>query len=444
MSSTTAAAELQEQLAVLLPDFLARQRWYAGDGPPASVEVVDAEVLVDGTPGLIWLLVSADGEDAAYQVPVGLRPLDQIESWLEGKGRSLLGDVERDEDGPLLAYDALIDPDLVPHVYEQVAPGTVEDMTTRALNVEMSNTSVIVGEEAVLKVFRRVHDGANPDAEVVEALHAAGFDATPRPLGTWRRNGRDLAVARAFLAGSADGWSLALTSLRDLYDRRCPPEECGGDFAPDAERLGSLVARMHLSLADAFGRQPSDPAAWAESLADGLADIEGHPLLEAAASRYVALARVGDPGQGIRIHGDLHLGQLLRNDEGWYVLDFEGEPRVPLEQRRLPSSPLRDVAGMLRSFHYASQAGMVERHEPPDDELVELAGAWEDRASSAFISGYLNEPDIGDLLPTDDGDLHLVLSAFELGKAVYEVGYEREHRPDWERIPRSAIERLLV
>ena len=124
---------------------------------------------------------------------------------------------------PLLAYDALIDPELVPLVYEQVAPGTVEDTSTRALNVEMSNTSVIVGETAVLKVFRRVHDGPNPDAEVVDALAAVGFAAIPEPLGTWRRGGRDLAVARQFLAGSADGWTLALTSLRDLYDRRLPP-----------------------------------------------------------------------------------------------------------------------------------------------------------------------------------------------------------------------------
>lgn len=444
MSSTTAPAEIQQQLAILLPDFLARQRWYAGDGPPAAVRVVDAETLLDGTPGLVWLLAGVEGDDAAYQVPVGLRPLDQVESWLEGKGRSLIGDVERGEEGPLLAYDALIDPELVPHVYEQVAPGTVADMTTRALNVEMSNTSVIVGEEAVLKVFRRVHDGANPDAEVVEALHAAGFEATPRPLGTWRRKGRDLAVSRAFRAGSADGWSLALTSLRDLYDRRCPPEECGGDFAPDASRLGALIARLHLAMADAFGRQPADPAAWAESLADGLVDIEGHPLLEAAAARYVSLARVGDPGQGIRIHGDLHLGQLLRNDDGWYVLDFEGEPRVPLERRRRPSSPLRDVAGMLRSFHYASQAGLLERREAAEDELIALAAAWEDRASSAFLGGYLNEPDVEGLLPADDGDLHLVLSAFELGKAVYEVGYEREHRPDWLPIPEAAVERLLT
>ena len=435
---------LQDQVAVLLPDFLARQRWYAGEGSPASVRVVDSELLVDGSPGLLWLLAAVEGDDAAYQVPVGLRPLASIESWLEGKGRSIIGDVQADDGSLLLAYDALIDPELIPHVYEQVAPGTVAELTARALNVEMSNTSVIVGEEAVLKVFRRVHEGANPDAEVVEAIVAAGFEATPRPLGTWRRGGRDLAVSRSFLAGSADGWSLALTSLRDLYDRRKPPEECGGDFAPDASRLGGLVAQLHLALASAFGHGTGDPGAWAEGLAEGLADIEGHPQLEAAAAKYVALARVEDPGHGIRIHGDLHLGQLLRNDEGWYVLDFEGEPRVPLEERRLPSSPLRDVAGMLRSFHYAAEAGLIERHEPPDEELTALAVAWEDRNASAFLGGYLNEPGIDALLPEAEMDLYVVLGSFELGKAVYEVGYERAHRPDWLPIPEAAVARLLA
>lgn len=440
--------KVDEQLASLLPDFLARQRWYAGHGAPERVEVIDREVLHDGTPALLWVLATVPGDTAAYQVPVGLRPLDQIETWLEGKGRSLIGDVDG-EDGALLAYDAMIDPDLVPVILEQVAPGAVANPSTRALAVEQSNTSVIVGEQAVLKLFRRIHDGPNPDAEVVDALAAVGFHAIPQPLGTWRRDGRDLAVARAFLPGSADGWHLAMTSLRDLYDRRLPPEESGGDFGPDAGRLGGLVAQLHVALAAAFGTAPGDPKAWAAFLADGLAELDGlddfdPSLADEAHARYVRLGAVADPGPALRVHGDLHLGQLLRNDDGWYVLDFEGEPRIPLDERRAPSSPLRDVAGMLRSFHYASEAALLERHEPPDEQLVELAGAWEDRAANSFLAGYLNEPGIDALLPDDDRDLHVVLGAFELGKAVYEVGYERAHRPDWLPIPTRAVERLLA
>lgn len=433
---------IDDQLATLLPDFLVRQRWYAGDEAPESVTIVDREVFREGLSGLLWMLAQVPGDDAAYQVPVGLRALDQMEQWLEGKGRSLIGDLE-DEGQALLAYDAMIDPSLVPVIFELTAPGAVADTSIRALAVEQTNTSVIVGEEAILKLFRRVHEGPNPDVEVVDALTAVGFDAIPRPLGTWRRGGRDLAVARAFLHGSADGWHLALTSLRDLYDRRLPPEQSGGDFGPDAGRLGSLVARLHLALAEAFGRQTADPRAWTDSLARGLADLDDPELVSLARKRYEVLAELDDAGVAIRVHGDLHLGQLLRNDDGWFVLDFEGEPRVPLAERRQPSSPLRDVAGMLRSFHYAAEAALLERHEPPDDELLVLAVAWEDRASNSFFNSYLNEPGIDELLPSDDGALHTVLGAFELGKAIYEIGYERAHRPDWLPIPRRAVERLL-
>jgi len=260
-------------------------------------------------------------------------------------------------------------------------------------------------------------------------------------------------VVRTFLKGSADGWQLAMTSLRDLYDRRLPPAECGGDFAPSSGRLGSLVAQLHLALAAAFGSHEADPARWLEALEAGLDDLasgdgEGldgldGPLVARARQRYQSLRGLTGAGMSIRIHGDLHLGQLLRSDDGWFVLDFEGEPRVPSAQRRQPSSPLRDVAGMLRSFHYAAAAALLERNEKGDAELEVLAQAWEDRNGSAFLAAYLNEPGIDDLLPNDDGVLYTILGAFELGKAVYEVGYERAHRPDWLSIPQHAIERLL-
>jgi maltokinase len=431
-------ATVEDQLAVLLPDFLARQRWYVGSEPPASVEIVDHDTF----DGVLWLLARVPDDDAAYQVPVGMRPLDQMEEWLQGKGRSLIGDIEADG-VPQLAYDALIDPELVPLLVEHVAPGVVSDTSARALAVEQSNTSVIVGEEAVLKVFRRVHDGPNPDVEVVDALNAAGFTATPRPLGSWRRNGRDLAVVRAFLKGSTDGWLLALTSLRDLYDSRLAPAESGGDFAPSSHQLGEVVARMHLALAEAFGTEPAPVGAWAELLAGGLDDLDDRDLAREARARYQRLAELDDAGAAIRVHGDLHLGQVLRNEDGWFVLDFEGEPRVPLHQRRERSSPLRDVAGMLRSFHYASEAALLERREAPEPELADLALAWEDRNASAFLGAYLNEPGIDALLPVDDSALYTMLGAFELAKAVYEVGYERDHRPEWLPIPQRAVARLL-
>jgi maltokinase len=428
-----------EQLAALLPDYLPRQRWYAGDNVPDKVEIIDHQVVRDEMPSLVWLLAREPDEGATYQLFIGLRPLSDTEAFLEGKGRGFLGDLDTD-DGPLLAYDAIVDPDLAPTILHVVAPD-LEVSVMRPLAVEQSNTSVVFDDAVILKVFRRVHDEPNPDVEVVDALARVGYEHTAKPLGTWQREGRDLAVAREFLAGGADGWQLALTSLRDLYDRRCAPEECGGDFAPEAERLGEATGELHVALAAAFGTSTATPARWADALHAGLVDA---PDLRGRPTPYEALRSLTDAGAAVRIHGDLHLGQVLRTDAGWYVLDFEGEPRVPISVRREPSSALRDVAGMLRSFHYAAEVALIERLEPPDDELRRFADAWVERNRDAYLSGYLRTDGLDALLPRGEADRNVVLEAFELGKAVYEVGYEREHRPDWEHIPRSAIERLLV
>lgn len=430
-----------EQLAGLLPDYLARQRWYAGEGVPEDVEVVDFEVLRGELPALVSLLVQVPGDEAAYQLLVGLRRLEETEAFLEGKGRGFLGDLAAEDGTALLAYDAFADPQLAQEALRVVAPD-VEVRSMRPLAVEQSNTSVVFDDAVIMKLFRRVHEEPNPDVEVVDALNAVGYRHTARTLGTWRRSGRDLAVVREYLAGGADGWHLAMTSLRDLYDRRCPPEEAGGDFAPEAERLGTTTAELHLALAEAFGRHPGDPARWADALAAGLADAPD--LAEEVRPVYDAVRGLDDPGAAVRVHGDLHLGQVLRTDAGWYVLDFEGEPRVPIAARREPSSPLRDAAGMLRSFHYAAQVALRDRHDPPDDELLDLAAGWVDRNRQAFLAGYLAVDGIAELLPATDAARAVLLRAFEVGKAVYEIGYEREHRPDWEHIPRSAVERLLA
>ncbi len=148
------------------------------------------------------------------------------------------------------------------------------------------------------------------------------------------------------------------------------------------------------------------------------------------------LRSVNDAGAAIRVHGDYHLGQVMRTDAGWFVLDFEGEPARPLEERRRPSSPLRDVAGMLRSLHYASMVALSDR----DD--VELAQAWEARNRQAFLDGYLAEAKRGSILPSNDQSLEAVLRAFELEKAVYELAYEESYRPHWGYIPRAALARL--
>jgi maltokinase len=309
----------------------------------------------------------------------------------------------------------------------------------------MSNTSVVFDERLIMKMFRRLAEGPNPDVEVTEALARVGFEHISAPVATWRRGEIDLAVVRVFLEGGTEGWQLALTSLRDVYTSRLDPAETGGDFGPEAYRLGQITAEMHLKLAEAFGVAEAEPAAWAGSMVANLARSRARALdAPAIAAAYDALRSVGDAGKSIRIHGDYHLGQTLRTDGGWYILDFEGEPALPLEERRKPSSPLRDVAGMLRSFHYAAEVALAERGgAADDDELRTLGGRWEQHVADAFRKGYFETDGIDELLPANERDREIVLKAFILAKAVYEVGYELAHRPEWARIPLEAVSRLI-
>ncbi len=443
-------AALCEGLDHLLPDFILRQRWYgAGDRRLEGVKLVELDVLRHDEPLLAWVLAEATfatGAPSTYQLLIGLRPLAATERFLEGKGRGFLGDLDTD-DGPALVYDALVDPELCLALLVHVAPDDPASLV-RPLNLEQSNTSIVYDERLIMKVFRRLHDGPNPDVEVTDALARVGFEHISAPVATWSRDGRDLAVVREFLIGATDGWQLALTSLRDLYDRRLDPAQSGGDFAPEARRLGEITGELHVALAEAFGSSPGDPGAWAEAMRTHLArvpaDTDRAPFDSArVAELYDRVAGFQDVGRAIRVHGDYHLGQTMRADAGWFVLDFEGEPQLPVHERRQPSSPLRDVAGMLRSFHYAARSGLAERGDEVDDELTGLAGAWEERASGAFLRGYLGAGGVDALLPTDPAARTAVLDAFVLSKAVYEVGYELANRPDWVHIPVAAVNRLV-
>ena len=437
-------------LARLLPDFLVRQRWYGlGDERPEQVEIAEIEVWRDSWPGLVWALVdavAADGTSARFQVFVGLRSVDEYVHWLDGKGRALMGDVDTPS-GEALAYDALVDGELALEIVRRIAP-EYDARSVRPLAVEQTNTSVVVDEAAILKVFRRVQPGHNPDVDVPRRLWSVGFENTPEPLSEWRRADADLAVLRRFLPGGTDGFVLAQTSLRDLYSSRLPPEQCGGDFAPEARRLGEVTADVHRALGVAFGDQQADAALWTAELTDEVARVVVPNVLSedlvVSVAQLVAYAQP-DLGRSIRIHGDFHLGQALRTDEGWFVLDFEGEPTRPLDERVRFASPLRDVAGVLRSFHYAAATVLAERGDGSESELPSLAAAWEARARSAFLDGYRAGAAglVVSLVPSAPGPFAALLRAFELAKAVYEVGYEQQHRPDWIDIPVSAVHRLM-
>ena len=438
-----------EALAGALADCLPRQRWFSGS-PDEGFEVRVASLTPlapTGWPGLAQVLVEAwrpggEADATTYQLVIGLRPAGCQETFLEGKPEATIGEVDTDV-GRALAYDALIDPELAIALLHHIAPDE-EVERARYLGADQSNTSVVFDERLFLKLFRRLAAGPNPDAEVTRALVEAGFSSVAAPVAEWRGDAGDFAVVNEFLVGGTDGFLLALTSLRDLYDVRCPPGQAGGDFAFDARRLGAVTAEMHLALARAFGAAAGDAGQWADDMERQLrrVPLDGE-LTQRCRQLYDDLRQLADPGPAIRVHGDYHLGQVMRTDAGWHVLDFEGEPARPLEERRRPSSPLRDVAGLVRSFHYAPQVALQEWGPEPDPELLELADDWEERNAEAFVAGYLSTDGVSAVLPEADVDRRLVQAAFELDKAVYEVGYEQAHRPEWVGIPLAAVRRIL-
>jgi maltokinase len=441
-----------EEILSLVPDHLAAQRWYDHDSPPARVEVADSELWLDGDQDLWWLLVDAfegDRRLGRYQLVLGARPAGEEHPFLHGKSGELLGIVESD-DGPVTVYDAFIDQPLALEVLHRIAP-SVEATSVRALAVEQSNTSVVYDEHVIVKLFRRIHVGENPDVDAVSRLAEDGFTHVPAQHGVLERPVADglpeagavqhLAVAREFLTGASDGWHLALASLRVIIADHLQSAASGGDFGPDAERLGAITGELHRRLADAYGTADADVSAWVANFRSQLDRVREHVPAEEISRRYDKVAELASAGPAMRIHGDLHLGQMLRADSGWYVIDFEGEPARPLAERMAPSSPLRDVAGMLRSFHYA--AAVVHHERGEEEDASELVADWEERARTRFLEGYFSTPGISELLP-DEATTQLLLQAFELDKAVYEVGYETAYRPSWVGIPLGAIRRLLA
>jgi maltokinase len=253
-----------------------------------------------------------------------------------------------------------------------------------------------------------------------------------------------LGMLQDFAANSADGWAMALASVRDLLaEADLRADEVGGDFAAEASRLGETIAVVHAELRAALGESSRDAAdlaeGWMFRLTSAVAEVPTlAPHADMINGVYAEVAGFGTVATQ-RIHGDLHLGQTLRTLQGWLVLDFEGEPASPLALRAAPDSVLRDVAGMLRSFDYAafhSLAGDAGSDSGPDQQLLWHATEWAERNRSAFCDGYALRAG------TDPREQAVLLRAFELDKAVYEVLYETRNRPAWAPIPLGSIARL--
>lgn len=334
-------------------------------------------------------------------------------------------------------------------------PGDPLDLNVHSalLTVEQSNSSVAFGEDSLMKVFRQVTPGANPDIEIHRALTAAGNDHAAALLGWLDADPADggeplqLAMLQRLLTTASDGWGLALASVRDLFaEGDLYADEVGGDFAGESHRLGEATAEVHRVLAERFPTAQWGPEElkWlAEQMTARLGEaVDAVPALapyrDRLAEVYAVLHQIDVPVPVQRVHGDFHLGQTLRTVRGWKIVDFEGEPAKPLTHRVRPDSPWRDVAGMLRSLDYAPHA--VEQDFEQGRQIAYRAQEWTQRNQQAFLDGYLETSPASELSEAEQR----LLTAYASDKAVYEVVYEARNRPGWVSIPLSAISRATA
>jgi maltokinase len=458
-------------------DQLPSRRWFGGKGRDiAGVEMIDEAVFEDGPPALAGGLAKvtfAEGEEETYQVIVLVDEDGTTRDAFDEPERLALfgelmarGEAVKGSHGVFAFGGPGLDP--------MSPPGQA---SARKVGAEQSNTSFILDEDIIVKMFRRVHRGANPELEINRLLTAEGFDNIPAHVGEITYEGEvegeevlvDLGIAQSFIAEGAEGWEHILDHLGSVYDAisgdEIEPQAVVEDIAADVlariEELGDVTASLHILL----GREeldptiapepigPSDLSRWCDSVLLSLTRLlENDPsaqiteLAPDIREQVERLRTVDDAGWKTRIHGDYHLGQVLTTSRGWMILDFEGEPARPLETRKEKRSPLVDVAGMLRSFSYAPLAVLFERSDPGSEEWERLhpfAVAWEELARARFLSGYLGRSHEGRMLPADRDVQAVMLDVFEVDKALYEVAYEIDHRPDWVRIPLAGIRRVV-
>jgi len=454
-----AAGDLQLIEEERLREYVRGQRWYGSKTQElSSAHIVDGAVVRTEPPLLVVAIAEVrfhEGTHALYQLLLGLRPAE------DG-----VDDAIGETDGWAI-YDALADDALARELLSlmrrgasmQGVEGAVEfravDPTTiggelgmRPAGVEQSNTSVVFGDELILKAYRRLEAGINPELELLRFLTDHGFPNIATLHGWYAYSGRPLeatlGILQQYVPNAEDGWELALDELEQR------PEE----FLTRLRRLGEVSGEMHTVLASDQGDpdfDPEEPSSEALALLTATVDEEIESIFvdlpESEAVEPIAgrgeeirdilrlYSHVGAVGKAIRTHGDYHLGQTLWTGSDWVVIDFEGEPARSLAERRRKRSPLRDVAGMLRSFAYAASAVKILRGVDPPD-------GWEQRARQEFLDGYFGTVDRSLVPPTEEGRNRL-LAIFELEKAVYELRYELNNRPDWVGIPVAGVMRLL-
>jgi len=509
------------QLGRVLAEYLPTQRWFgAKTRVIRSVRIRDAIPVRTQDGGAFVTLAQVEyveGDPELYTLVLGCVEGEALREALVDRPGSLIARLDGQHGGVL--YDAIADPGVGLALLEAVAgrrrlragAGEVTAFQTGALRgmrrasdwalrpsasrAEQSNSSVTYDDQFILKLFRKIEPGPNPEVEIGRVLTELQFEHTPGTAGGIEyRAGREqatLAVLQTFVPNEGDAWRYSLDELARYYDRvaawPAPPEDSSaaarllalaGDEPPDevhralqayverAALLGQRTAEMHVALASAtgpdFGPEPFGQL-YQRSLFQSLrtlatrnlrllrdaADLapEVRPLADAVlalepaiTARFRAVIDRKIVAQRTRIHGDYHLGQVLFTGRDFVIVDFEGEPARPLGERRLKRSPMRDVAGMLRSFHYAAYAGLAGRGS---EALEPWARYWHRWASASFLRGYLAVPDVFGFLPRDPESLTLLLDVHLLEKALYELGYELDNRPSWVYLPLRGILQLL-
>jgi maltokinase len=444
-----------------LASWVTQQRWFSSKSRDTNeFRVLDLVVLSAADPVVAILIAEARfdaGTHELYQLPIAVRP--RSSGWSDG--------VIWESDNHVV-YDALVDEVAAAvlaqrfatlttierpsgcvsfHWDEAVAPPSPQPRM-RTMGAEQSNSSVVLDERLVLKVFRRIQPGINPELEMLRFLAAHGFTQIAELAGWYVYAGdlmdATLGVVQRYVGGARDGWELALEAL-SAEDRT---------FLDRLGELGAVTGRMHAMLASGAEDSaftPEEPTVENLSLLTATLDerIERvfDDLPELAALEPIAgrgqevrdhlqvLSHVGIGGRLIRIHGDYHLGQTVYGTDDWVILDFEGEPSRPLLERRRKRSPLRDVAGMLRSFAYAASAAQQLRG-------ANVPADWEQEARRRFLDGYMAAVDPA-ILPAGEYGVQKRLAIFELERSIYELRYELDNRPDWVGIPVACISRLL-
>jgi len=423
--------------------FVTNQRWFGSKTRDVAHSTVVDSAMLRSDPRLELLLVEIRFDTGTHETYQLLSDDGGLDAVADPQQMRELVHLAR-TNAKLPAGDGIVEFAATSHF----AASGLELREARSVNAEQSNSSVVFDEQLILKVFRRLEAGINPELELLRFLTEHEFENIAQLAGWYAYAGHQmdatLGILQAYIAGGEDGWERSLATMGEEPER----------FLDSLHTLGEVTGRMHAVL----GSDSSDPAfapeeTSAESLGlltatvdeeiesifmdlpldnDDLEPIRGRG--EEVRERLRLLTNLGGAGRVIRHHGDFHLGQTLWANDDWILLDFEGEPARSLPERRRKRSPMRDVAGMLRSFAYAASAAPLLRGvDPPPD--------WEERARAEFLEGYGQTID-QHLVPSG-ASMDKLLRVFELEKAVYELRYELNNRPDWVRIPVAGILRML-